>query len=140
MNPQTNNLKTSKLKASLNEVDQPLPDLSFPFKLVANQLSKVDLIANDLFLGDGTTPSIIALSSNATDFTGGLQALTLSGSDATDDITVSLDGNFLNVQALSGGAAGRYNLYYKIESSLNLLTFKLTNYTIIYFTQKEIRK
>ena len=34
-----------------------------------NQLSKVDLIANDIFLGDGSTPNIIALSTSATDFT-----------------------------------------------------------------------
>ena len=47
MNPQTNNLNTSKPRASLNEQDQPSPDLSFPFKLVANQLSKVDEFIND---------------------------------------------------------------------------------------------
>ena len=46
MNPQINNLNTSKSKASLNEQDQPLPDLSFPFKLVAKQLSKVDEFIN----------------------------------------------------------------------------------------------
>ena len=47
VNPQTNNLNTSKPRASLNEQDQPSPDLSFPFKLVANQLSKVDEFIND---------------------------------------------------------------------------------------------
>lgn len=47
VNPQTNNLNTSKPRASLNELDQPSPDLSFPFKLVANQLSKVDEFIND---------------------------------------------------------------------------------------------
>ena len=47
MNPQNNNLNTSKPRASLNEQDQPSPDLSFPFKLVANHLSKVDKFIND---------------------------------------------------------------------------------------------
>ena len=47
MNPQTNNLNISKPRASLNEQDQPTPDLSFPFKLVANQLSKVDEFISD---------------------------------------------------------------------------------------------
>ena len=82
-----------------------------------NTKSTIDLIANDIFLGDGTVSNIISLSTDATDFTSNLQSLTLSGGDAIDDISL-LRRKFLNVEALSGGAAGRYNLYYKIESDV----------------------
>ena len=87
-------------------------------KINTNQT--IDLTSNDVLLGSGSVYNVLSLSTNARDFSGNFETITLDGnSDGRSDVRVSLDGNDLQVEALSGGAAGRYNLYYKLGTNVS---------------------
>ena len=70
-------------------------------KINTNQT--IDLTSNDVLLGSGSVYNVLSLSTNAKDFRN-LETITLDGnSDGRSDVRVSLDGNDLQVEALSGG-------------------------------------